>query len=106
MIFRVYTREVDPEAYPEGLARAVHMSFRRPGGEETPLNRNYGILFPRGEISAEDTIIPMGIRNPEIFRMEDGRTGICGSQIPDAAKDAAPFHRPSRPKSSIADRYR
>ncbi len=81
MIFRVYTREVDPEAYPEGLARAVHLSCRRPGGEEMPLNRNYGILFPRGEISAEDTIIPMGIRNPEIFRMEDGRTGICGERV-------------------------
>ena len=78
ILFTVYTKPADPENYPAGLARAVHFSFQRPGEEKQPLNRDYGILFAKGTISPNDTIIPAGIRDPGLFNMEDGRIGICG----------------------------
>ena len=88
VLFTVYTKPADPETYPAGLANAVHFSFRRPGGEARPLNRDYGILFARGTVSREDTIVPVGIRAPGMFRMEDGRIGICGKMI---GEDGEPF---------------
>ena len=85
---RVYTREVQPDCYPEGLARSVHIACRTEGGWE-PLNRNYGILFAEGRVSRENTIVPMGVRNPGIFRMEDGRIGIAGERVhEDGSEDA------------------
>lgn len=78
ILFSVYTKPADPENYPAGLAHAVHFSFQRPGDEPQPLNRDYGILFARGTVSQEDTIVPAGIREPGIFAMEDGWIGICG----------------------------
>ena len=78
VLFTVYTKPVDPADYPAGLACAVHFSCRRPGQEAQPLNRDYGILFARGTVSREDTIVPVGIRDPGIFAMEDGWIGICG----------------------------
>ena len=46
----VYTREVDKDSYPDGLARSVHMacgtkSSTDSGEERQALNRNYGILM-------------------------------------------------------------
>ena len=79
--FKVYTRNADPGAYPAGLAGSVHFAYTDENGEEIPLNKNYGILFTKGEISAENTIIPMGIQNPQIFDMGDGVTGICAEVI-------------------------
>ena len=45
----VYTRELE-RLYPFGLAKAVHFAAEM-NGEKTPLNRNYGILFAKGEIA-------------------------------------------------------
>ena len=92
ILFSVYTRPVDPDAYPAGLANAVHMAFRRPGQEAQPLNRNYGILFPPGTISPEDTIVPLGVREPRIFAMEGGWIGIAGRLV---LESGAPDPRPS-----------
>lgn len=92
ILFTVYTKPADPENYPAGLARAVHFSFQRPGEEKQPLNRDYGILFAKGTISSNDTIIPAGIRDPGLFNMEDGRIGICGQMT---GEDGEPFaHNP------------
>lgn len=77
----VYTRPVDPDSYPEGLANSVHIAYSTDGGARQPLNRDYGILFAKGDISADNTIIPKGIRNPGIFAMSDGRMGIAGERI-------------------------
>ena len=86
---RVYTREVQPDCYPEGLARSVHIACRTEGGRWEPLNRNYGILFAEGRVSRENTIVPMGVRNPGFFRMEDGRIGIAGERVhEDGSEDA------------------
>ena len=88
ILFTVFTKPVDPADYPAGLAFAVHFSFQRPGQEPQPLNRDYGMLFAKGTVSREDTIVPVGIREPGIFTMEDGWIGICGKMI---REDGEPF---------------
>ena len=79
--FKVYTRDADPETYPAGLARSVHFAYSDENGKVKPLNKNYGILFTKGEISPENTIVPMGIQNPVIFDMGDGVIGICAEVV-------------------------
>ena len=88
IIFSVCTKPVDPDRYPAGLANAVHFAYRRPGQAAQPLNRDYGILFPKGRISAEDTIIPLGVRNPGIFEMGDGWIGIRGDLVDEEGRPA------------------
>lgn len=92
VLFFVTTRPVDPDAYPAGLANAVHLAYRRPGQKTQALNRNYGILFPRGYVSDEDTIVPLGVRDPVMFNMEDGWIGIAGRLVSESGEPAA---RPS-----------
>ena len=77
----VYTRPVDKESYPEGLANSVHFALFSETGSEIPWNKNYGILFARGEISENNTIIPMGITDPCIFHIDENRIGIAGERI-------------------------
>ena len=77
---RVYTRPADPAAYPEGLAAGIHFACETEEGMQ-PFNRNYGILFAEGRVSAQNTIIPAGIRNPMIFHAGDGWIGIAGEMI-------------------------
>ncbi len=43
-IIRVYTRPVDPDSYPEGLARSVHFSCDPDGSGFQPLNRNLYLI--------------------------------------------------------------
>ena len=80
-VIRVYTRPVDPDSYPEGLARSVHFSCDPDGSGFQPLNRNYGILFAEGEISAENTIIPMGVARPGILRLKNGKIAIVAERV-------------------------
>ncbi len=81
----VYTRDIDPEEYPFGLAKAIHFSVEI-DGVNTPLNHNYGILFARGEISEVNTILPVGIEDPRIYRTSSGAIGICGKRIAEPGK--------------------
>lgn len=91
ILISVYTRPVDPDAYPAGLANAVHLAYQRPGEERQPLNRNYGVLFPKGYVSEEDTIVPLGVVRPSIFAMKDGYIGILGHLVYESGETA---HRP------------
>ena len=77
---RVYTRPVNDENYPEGLARSIHFAYEN-DGESKPFHKNYGILFAEGRISGENTIVPVGVRNPGIFRMPDGTVGITAERV-------------------------
>ena len=77
----VYTRPVDPEGYPEGLANSIHLSFEAEDTGVVPFHKNYGILFAEGRVSERNTIIPAGVRNPGIFQTADGMICICGEQI-------------------------
>ena len=81
MKIRVYTRPVDPESYPAGLANSVHLAVETEDGGVRPLNRNYGILFAKGSVSADNTIVPKGIRNPGILSLGGGVIGITGERI-------------------------
>lgn len=77
-VFTVYNREAKMEEYPGGLAYSIHMAYSTDGFKFQPLNKNYGILFEKGDISGKDTIVPKGVRNPKIFYMDQGTYGICG----------------------------
>ena len=61
----VYTREVNEENYPAGLARSVHIAVA--GDSKQPFNKNYGILFASGSVTPENTICPKGVEDPGIF---------------------------------------
>ena len=51
----VYTRPVDKACYPEGLANSIHFACVSGDGSDIPWNKNYGILFVRGEIAEDIT---------------------------------------------------
>ena len=77
----VYTRKVEKDSYPEGLAESVHFAVAEEGKEKCPWNKNYGMLFAKAEIADDNTIVPMGVRNPVIFKMDDGMIGVAAERI-------------------------
>lgn len=77
----VYTRKVEKDSYPEGLAESVHFAVAEEGKEQCPWNKNYGMLFAKAEIADDNTIVPMGVRNPVIFKMDDGMIGVAAERI-------------------------
>ncbi len=77
---RVFTKPADPDCYPDGLARSVHFSVELEGVTH-PLNHDYGILFAKGYVSEKNTIVPMGVRDPRIFRTEDGQIGVAAVRV-------------------------
>ena len=77
----VYTKEVRDADYPAGRAQSVHFASdcgNSESGEKLPWNRNYGILFASGTITDKNTICPKGVKNPKIFRTEDGKVNHSG----------------------------
>ena len=78
---RVYTRPVNAENYPAGLANSIHIACKTGEADWKAFNKDYGILFAEGLISGNNTIIPMGVRNPGIVQMENGIIGICAERI-------------------------
>lgn len=68
-VLKVYERTiVDARTYPSALARSVHFAVSAEGAAFEPLNNNYGILFPKAEISPEDTILERNAAHPRIIR--------------------------------------
>ena len=53
---RVYTEPIIAKTRPSGLANSVHMALRT-NGEYEPLHSGYGILFPKADISGDNTIL-------------------------------------------------
>ncbi len=90
----VYTRPVQADCYPEGLANSVHISCETEEGVVRPFRKNGGILFAEGRISPENTIIPLGVTCPGIFRMANGMIGITGKRI----------HEDGRPDEAAGER--
>ena len=76
----VYTRTAE-EYYPSGLANSIHFSYTLEGNEKQCLNRNYGILFAKAIILDDNTLLPLGVKDPKIFTMEDGYIGITAIRI-------------------------
>lgn len=81
VILSVYTREVDKECYPAGLANSVHISYKSTTGEERFFHKNYGILFMEASITPENTIKPRGVRNPKLFIRDNDLFGVCAEVI-------------------------
>lgn len=77
---KVFTREPQTIGYPKGLAYSVHMACCLEDGEFQKMNKNYGILFAKGELSADNTIIPMALKNPRIAVLENSY-GIVAERI-------------------------
>ncbi len=68
-ILKVFTRDiVDRRTYPSALAHSIHFAVSAGEGEPEPLNYNYGILYPKAEISPEDTILERGAMEPRVAR--------------------------------------
>ncbi len=70
---KAYTREiVDNRTYPSALAHSVHFSVSLDGESFMPLNQNYGILFPNGEINENNEIQERGVLKPVIAACDGG----------------------------------
>ncbi|MCR4636409.1 MAG: family 43 glycosylhydrolase [Butyrivibrio sp.] len=82
---RVYTRDIDKDEYPFGLAKAIHFEVENEDDKgvrgTTALNNNYAVLFAEGNISKDNTIVPLGIDNPVIFELPGGTIYISGKRI-------------------------
>lgn len=66
---KIYNRKiVDRRTYPSALAQSVHFAVSADGGAYEPINYNYGVLYPKAEISAENTILERGAKYPKIVR--------------------------------------
>lgn len=89
----VYTRKPSREDYPEGLAYSVHFAYSRGGAGYHALHQNYGMLFAEAEISAEDTIVPKGVKNPRLFRLPEGGYGILADRT---EEDGSPERKEER----------
>ena len=91
-----YTRKASAKEYPEGLAYSVHFACSKRGEGFRALHRNYGVLFAKGEISADNTIVPKSIKNPALFRLPEGGYGIYADRTeedgsPEAGREYALF---------------
>lgn len=78
VFFKAYHRQAQPEVYPGGLAHSVHLAYSLDGENYEPLHKNYGIVFEKGDISADNRILPRGVKEPRLLRLEDGAFGVCG----------------------------
>ena len=78
----LYTREAaaNEDSYPDGLARSIHMAISTDGVNFTPLFSNYGILFAKAEVTAENTLVPKCVKNPWVFEREEGY-GIAAIRV-------------------------
>lgn len=67
---KVYTRTAESH-YPDGLANSIHMAYSLDGQTFHPFHKNYGILFAKAEVLADDTLLPKGAAKPFLFAAED-----------------------------------
>ena len=80
MLLFVYTREPQDD-YTESLANSVHFAYLNEAGTAEPLNNNYGILFTEAAVDENDVIHEKGVKDPYIFRTENGRFGIIATRV-------------------------
>ncbi len=78
---KAYTRDiVDKRTYPSALAQSVHFAVSLDGDTYTPLNNNYGMLFPKAEISDQNGILERGAAEPRIL-YRDGEYYIFAEYV-------------------------
>lgn len=76
----IYTR-IPNDDYTESLANSVHFAYKNDENEFVPLNRNYGIIFAVASIDDNNVIQERGLKNPYIFRTEEGLFGITATAV-------------------------
>ena len=81
ILIKAYHRTAEPEVYPGGLAYSVHFAYSRDGETFLPLNRNYGIVFEKGDISLDNRILPRGVQDPQLVRMHNGVYAVCARRV-------------------------
>jgi len=64
---RVYTRDVIDGQYPDGLAYSIHMEVII-DNVKTTLRNNYGLLFPKADINADNVIVPGFVREAKVCK--------------------------------------
>lgn len=69
---KAYTRKVAGNDYSISIAGSIHFKYSYDGINFSPLNQNYGILFPKAMISENNTIIACALQNAEIFTCDGG----------------------------------
>lgn len=77
----VYARCPRNGSYPDGLARSIHFAVSRDGRVYEPLHSGYGMLFATGEVGSDNTIQPLGVKNPRIFQAGKGQFGITAVRV-------------------------
>jgi GH43 family beta-xylosidase len=77
---KVCTRDAAGKQYPEELAYSVHFAFSRDAKAFEPLNRNYGILFAKAAVRADNTLAVKMLGEPAIF-FQNGKFHIVARQL-------------------------
>lgn len=72
----VYTRHAIEGDYTESLANSVHLAYAGEDKEYKALNNNYGIVFAKADINADNLIVEKGLVKPFIFRTLDDKYAI------------------------------
>jgi len=76
----IYTRKPQKD-YTESLANSIHLAYAEGDSDFIPLNNNYGILFATATIDERNVIMEKGLKNPCLFRMNDGSFGIIAVRV-------------------------
>ncbi|WP_339255532.1 family 43 glycosylhydrolase [Paenibacillus sp. FSL P2-0136] len=86
MKLTVYTR-IPNQDYTGSLANSVHMACADDPNEFQPLNRNYGLLFAVATVDENNVIHEKGLKNPYLFRTQDGAFGMIAVRIDASGED-------------------
>lgn len=81
MKIAVYTRIADPNSYTSYLGNSIHFAVSSDGIHYQALNQNYGMLFAKATLAEDNTIQAKGVKNPYIFRTEEGIFKIVAVRV-------------------------
>lgn len=77
-----YTRKpLEDAIYSEKLAYSMHLAISEDGEHYIPLNHNSGILYAKAVSRAEGTLHAKSLKNPRLYRREDGSFGVIAERI-------------------------
>lgn len=62
------------------LTDAMHLGHSKNGNDYKTLNNNTGVLFPKADFTGSKLGLAKKLKNPYIFRMEDGTFGVIATE--------------------------
>lgn len=77
----VYTRHTDQEGYTPYLGNSIHLAYSNDGKPFEALHQNYGILFAKAVILADNTLQAMGLLQPRICLESGGIYRITATRV-------------------------